>query len=345
MYQFPRSIFRNISCNQWWVFRNHIKKVMLACCFLPFTLHAQQRITIPEYVETYRYIAMWEMRESGIPASIKLAQAILESGFGNSELAVNANNHFGIKCHGWTGMTYYYDDDKPNECFRKYTDPVQSFLDHTEFLRTRGRYFFLFELEPTDYEAWAHGLRAAGYATNPRYPEQLIRLIQQHELHRYDKKALDPDFLIAEHQLRPSPPEEQTTDDPEVVDHDADREVRTFNRINYVLAREGDTMESLAEEMDMPRRRLIRYNDMQEGEQPDPGQRIYLQPKRRRGAERSHIAEEGETMADISNDYGIRMENLYRRNDMSYGMEPEAGQKIRLKGYEGSFFDYLLRRP
>jgi hypothetical protein len=154
------------------------------------SVQAQSGLTLSDYIEKYKDIAMEEMRKNGIPASIKLGQGILESGFGNSPLAVNANNHFGIKCHGWTGRSFYKDDDKPDECFRAYDDPMQSFRDHSEFLTGRPRYSGLFELDIQDYKGWARGLRRAGYATNPRYPELLIRVIEQNKLYEFDRLVL-----------------------------------------------------------------------------------------------------------------------------------------------------------
>ncbi len=332
------------------LFQCIFKKLLIGLLLVPTGLFSQQGLTLQQYIETYKYIAISEMRQSGIPASIKLAQAILESGFGNSELAVNANNHFGIKCHGWTGRTYYYDDDEPGECFRVYTDPVQSFIDHTEFLATRPRYAFLFDLNQTDYEAWAHGLRQAGYATNPQYPQLLIRLIREHELYRFDQKALDRNYHIAEHLLRgpariPGTAATDADEDFSPIDAGEQRETRSYNRIRYVTARQGDTPESLARELGMRLWQIRRYNNLDEGNRLVPGQRVYLQPKRRMGGERYHIAREGDTMHEISQEYGIRIENLYRRNDMTYGMEPEPDQKILLRGFEGSVIEYLMRRP
>ncbi len=325
-----------------------LKKLLPFLFLLPASLLARPDMDIITYIETYRYIAMAEMRQSGIPASIKLAQAILESGFGNSELAVQANNHFGIKCHDWSGLTYYYDDDKPGECFRVYTDPVQSFLDHTDFLTTRPRYAFLFELPPGDYRAWAQGLSRAGYATNPRYPERLIRIIQEHRLDQYDKKAMDPSFVIDEYRLLAGPARATASfpgKEPDLRIEGRHRETGQFNRIDYVLARKGDTPRSLAAELDMRPWQIIRYNQLEEGQAIGEGERIFLQPKRRRGPVPYHIANEEDTMAGISQQYGIRLENLYRRNAMTKGMEPRPGQRILLQGYEGSLFDYLLRRP
>ena len=156
-------------------------------CFIPFkTVFAQDRISTEEYIETYKDVAIKKMKTFNIPASITLAQGILESGSGNSRLAMKANNHFGIKCHkNWTGKTFTLDDDVKNECFRKYKDPADSYRDHSEFLTQRGRYSFLFEYKITEYKSWANGLKKAGYATNPKYPQLLIRIIERYDLSQY----------------------------------------------------------------------------------------------------------------------------------------------------------------
>lgn len=322
---------------------------LLLFVFQPFVLLGQQGMSLPEYIATYKHIAISEMRETGIPASIKMAQAILESGFGNSELAVNANNHFGIKCHGWPGKTYTYTDDEPDECFRKYDHPMQSFYDHSEFLVYRPRYAFLFDYDVMDYEAWAYGLSRAGYATNPRYPEMLLRLIREHDLARLDRKAMDASYVIADHENNnrmTKRPGTQLAGRGDFADVSfRSRQTGTYNRIRYVVARQGDTPRILEREFDVRARRILRYNDLEPGEEIRAGDRIYLQPKRRKGEERHHIARAGDTMHSISHDYGIRIENLYRRNDMTYGMEPRPGQKILLRGWEGSMFEYLFRRP
>ncbi len=149
--------------------------------------------SVTEYIETFAETAQLEMMGYGIPASITLAQGLLESGYGKGELAMKTNNHFGIKCHkGWQGDYDFHDDDEKGECFRKYNHPMYSFRDHSEFLTSRSRYDFLFDFKPTDYKAWAKGLRKAGYATDPKYPQKLIYLIEKHELYKYDisvKKA------------------------------------------------------------------------------------------------------------------------------------------------------------
>jgi len=147
--------------------------------------------SITEYIQTFSEIAQFEMKAYGIPASITLAQGLLESGYGRGELAKKTNNHFGIKCHtGWTGDYDFHDDDERGECFRKYNHPMYSYRDHSIFLANRSRYAFLFDLPRDDYKRWAKGLRQAGYATDKRYPQKLIQLIERHRLHKFDRAVL-----------------------------------------------------------------------------------------------------------------------------------------------------------
>ena len=169
-----------------------MNRILVALFFILTGIHlsvfSQNKISREEYISMYSHIAVNNMKQFGVPASITLAQAMLESDNGNSTLAVKANNHFGIKCHkDWTGATIYHDDDRKGECFRKYKNPEQSFNDHSLFLRGGKRYAFLFDLTPTDYKAWAHGLKKAGYATNPKYAELLIKIIEDNELYRFDQ--------------------------------------------------------------------------------------------------------------------------------------------------------------
>ncbi|MFN9109836.1 MAG: glycoside hydrolase family 73 protein, partial [Bacteroidota bacterium] len=169
-----------------------MKKISILFFFFIFTTHLiAQKITIEEYVNTYKDIAMKEMVRSGVPASITLAQGILETENGNSALVKKSNNHFGIKCkETWTGPSVSHDDDAPQECFRKYENAIASYIDHSDFLRTRKHYHFLFDLDPLDYKAWAYGLKKAGYATNPKYPQILIKYIETYNLHDYSLLAM-----------------------------------------------------------------------------------------------------------------------------------------------------------
>lgn len=299
----------------------------------------QRSMTREEYINTFRDIALEEMRQNGIPASIKLAQGILESGFGNSELARYANNHFGIKCNGWTGRTLHQDDDRKDECFRAYDDPFQSYRDHSQFLRTRPWYASLFELDPTDYKGWAHGLRRAGYATNPRYAQLLIRVIEENNLSQYDQMALAMAGTLPEApNLRPAgsrpatPATTQTAEDFAPLSFETYRVIKTNNRIKFVEARPGDTPESLAEELEMMPWQIVSYNELEGGRQIRPGQIIYLQPKRRQGNKATHITQPGETMYDISQYYGIKLEHLLSRNQMERWQQPDVGRKILLRG-------------
>lgn len=312
---------------------------VLFCLILQGYANGQRRFTREEYIETYRDIAIEEMRTNGIPASIKLAQGILESGFGNSELATRANNHFGIKCNGWTGRSVLQDDDAKNECFRAYNDPVESFRDHSQFLRTRPWYAPLFELDPTDYKAWAHGLRRAGYATNPRYAQLLIRVIEENNLSQYDKMAMN---MLAELPASPnlrnassrpaSPAQTQTVEDFAPVSFEAVRVVQTNNRIRFIIARQSDTPERLAEELSMRAWQIERYNELGADRQIQPGQIVYLQPKRKQGTKPVHIVQPGETMYDIAQQHGIRLDQLLGRNNMQAWQQPQPGQKVLLRG-------------
>jgi LysM repeat protein len=269
-----------------------------------------------EYIHRYSEIAKTEMKRAGIPASIKLAQGILESGAGSSTLARKANNHFGMKCGSeWRGPTYYIKDDDYDEngqliesCFRVYEDAQSSYIAHSEFLRDPNkayRYGFLFRLDPTDYKKWAQGLKQSGYATSPTYADALIGLIDQYKLYIFDRNGeLD--------------------------------EVRLINDVKMILARTGQTPEELASKFNVKTKCLLKYNEGLSGaKQPlEEGQYIFLQRKRWffRGKQEFHYVKEGESMYDISKKYFFKFKRLYRKNRLSQGEEPAAGQKIRLRG-------------
>jgi LysM repeat protein len=279
--------------------------------------------TRSEYITAYSDIAIREMKRTGIPASIKMAQAILESGDGNSTLARRANNHFGIKCHDWTGRRIYHDDDERNECFRRYNNPEESFVDHSNFLTGRSRYASLFKLDPRDYKAWARGLKAAGYATNPQYDRLLIRIIEENELQRLDTgTTAQRSRTETRRQTKPSTPAAE-----------ASRETMSRNRVRYIIASEGDTYESITREMGLMNWEISRYNDLLSESGISEGDIIYLQPKRNR-AERgveTHIVAEGETMWSISQLYGIKLDRLLNLNFMAPGEELVPGDTIYLR--------------
>ena len=302
----------------WWV--SGILVLALQLC-----MYGQNgnKFTREGYISAYSELAMKEMDRMGIPASITLAQGCLESNNGNSSLAVKANNHFGIKCHDWTGKKAYHNDDARKECFRSYSSPYESFMDHSAFLTTRSRYASLFELKPHDYRGWAKGLKKAGYATASNYATLLIQIIEDNELYRYDVLVLegglgmgtDSTSLAADHGYH-------TT-----------RSVMINNLVEYILVEPGDTPESLRSEMDLYANELYRYNNLYKGVRLEPGQIIYLQPKRRKAAKGNeiHVVEEGQTMYDISQIYAVKLNHLYRLNLMTEGAQPNTGTEIHLR--------------
>ncbi|HOP14075.1 glucosaminidase domain-containing protein [Lentimicrobium sp.] len=293
------------------------------------------------YIEKYRDIAVKKMHEYKIPASITLAQGLLESGIGNSELAVNANNHFGIKCHKeWTGMTYTMDDDARDECFRKYASAEESFNDHSLFLTSRPRYAGLFSLDIRDYKGWAHGLKSAGYATNPRYAEILIRIIEENELYLYDSAPPGPfasgkDKKMGSENLSPMHvPVTGIQLSPSNVKFDeiaeGNRPVYLNNGVKLTFARAGDDVHAIAKDFGIHSFQLLRYNEMGKHEVIQDGQAIYITPKKRKVPSKRHTVSDGESMRDISQFYGIRLQSLYKLNEMQAGHEPQAGTVLKL---------------
>ena len=268
------------------------------------------------YIKKYCYIAMREMNDYGIPASITLAQGILESAAGTSRLAVQANNHFGIKCHNdWSGEKIYHDDDKNNECFRKYDRAEESFIDHSQFLKDRSRYSFLFELDKTDYKAWAKGLKQAGYATDPNYPKRLIELIERYDLHKYDKQS----YTSKEENVA-TPVKQQVT--------------KNESGLKHIYVQNGESYYTISKKYNILFGLIYKYNDVdRKTRQPEEGSIIYLQKKKKKitWGDGVHVVEKGESMHDISQKYGIRLHSLYDLNNMSYESKPEVGQLLKLR--------------
>lgn len=292
---------------------------MLLCVWLAAAFAQTKKMTVQEYIDTYKELAVGEMERARIPASITLAQGILESANGNSRLATEGNNHFGIKCKkNWTGNTIYADDDELHECFRAYATAKESYVDHSTFLIENARYAFLFDLEITDYKGWAKGLKQAGYATNPQYAEILIGLIERHELHKLDKNEPLPK---KNDEIKPKPdPIVQTAG-----------ELFRFNGIPATKVMEGQTAISIAQVYGLLPRQFYRYNDMKEGSDVVPGSIVYLKPKHRKGTEAYHTVKTGETMYSISQLYGVKLKYLYSFNRMKEDTEPAIGQIVYLR--------------
>lgn len=301
--------------------------------------------TRQEYIDRWRVTALKNMFEHGIPASITLAQGILESGDGNSMLTQKANNHFGIKCHGWDGPGYYMDDDKKDECFRVYKNAEDSFEDHSQFL-LKKRYASLFTLKQTDYKGWAKGLKKAGYATNPEYAKRLIKIIEDNKLYKYDQYTFN-EYL----DLKSKSKYDQASESPEMVDnapkkrtkskgnnssdelvYTMGRKIQTStNKINYITAKDGDDYESIANDMNLGRWQILKYNDIEKSHKIKEGDIIYIQPKRAKAKVKTYTAKSGDTWWSVSQKYGVKMNKLLKRNAAVEGEELKAGQKIKLR--------------
>lgn len=287
---------------------------------------AQQRSQhFLDYIEQFHQIAIRQQQKHGIPASIILAQGLLESGGGKGRLAVLANNHFGIKCHGWTGDRILHDDDEQNECFRKYRHAIESFEDHSNFLRTRPRYASLFQLSPTDYVNWAHGLRAAGYATDPAYATKLISLIERYELFRFDR--------VSEAQIAAIQAEVPGTGSGQASQAPYIRQFYKSNHQRIIITEPGDTWSRLSQELRISERRLRSFNEVDENDELTAGRIVYLARKKTRAdsANQIHVVRAGESMYSIAQMYGIQIRSLYRLNNMTYEQGAFIGQIIKLR--------------
>ena len=323
--------------------------VYLLITLFSFTAVSAQTITIEEYVNTYKEIAIKEMIRTGVPASITLAQGIVETESGNSKLVKKSNNHFGIKCkETWTGPSVSHDDDAPGECFRKYENPEQSYVDHSDFLRTRKHYNFLFGLDPADYKAWAYGLKKAGYATNPAYPQMLIKYIEKYNLNDYSlialgkKQSADPIFAkkeqpvtIAVQQPGVQTPVQQSSD---IVKEEIKKPVVNYptgefkiNETKVVYATKGTSFLAIAQQHNVQLKWLFDFNDLKETEVLEKDQLIYLQRKRRVGANQFHVVASGETLYDIAQAQGIRLDALMQLNQIPSNKQPMPGQQLYLQ--------------
>ena len=243
--------------------------LLLTLCLCSLNIYGQSRNKqYEEYIKKYRDIAVDEMKRYHIPASITLAQGLLESGAGQGTLARKSNNHFGIKCGGdWRGKTVKHDDDARNECFRVYKNAKDSYRDHSKFLAGKQRYAALFRLKITDYKGWAHGLKKAGYATNPRYAYQLIDIIERYDLYKYDKKG-----GLKWMKENPFP-----------------HEPFIANGLLYIKVQEGATWKSISKEFDISKRKLRKYNDLYKGYELQEGDILYLEKKNRKAPKGMYV--------------------------------------------------------
>ena len=314
---------------------------------------------IDSYVNLYKDLAIAEMMRTGVPASITLAQGIIETAGGQSDLAFAANNHFGIKCKAdWTGESVLHNDETKNECFRKYATVEDSYKDHSDFLKSRPNYAFLFKLDPTDYEGWAKGLRKAGYATNPAYAQSIIKMIVENNLQQYSLLALHQSdnnmedtlavntVIVATPQLADNS-KEQTIGQPVVIVMPAQKAetrrkskaeyypantVFTINEAKVIYAESGTSMLALANNYNVAFKKLIEFNDLEEKTDIlNASQLIFLEKKPRKGTKDIHIVEENETLHDIAQKEGIQLSVIMEYNSLKKGMQPAAGERIYLK--------------
>ena len=267
-----------------------------------------QEISRKEYIEKYSSLAVKQMHQYKIPASITLAQGILESNNGNSRLAVKANNHFGIKCHGWEGKKIFADDDKKNECFRNYKNVLESFVDHSLFLNKYSRYEFLFDYKITDYKSWAKGLKKAGYATNSKYPELLIKIIEENKLYQFDREKIDKNLISGKRNIYMHP-----------------------NKIKYVISQNQETYETIAKSLNIKLKQILKYNDDKKLSVLKVGTKVFIQPKRNRSKQRTHVVNKGEDLRLISQTYGIKIKSLKKRNELILKNGLNNGDKLRLR--------------
>ncbi len=296
-------------------------------------------LTVDEYIAMYKDMAIQEMERSGIPASITLAQGIHESAFGNSTLAKKANNHFGIKCaNDWDGETYYkWDDDAQKSCFRIYDNAKSSYLDHTDLLLKRDRYAFLFKYDRRDYKSWAKGLRKAGYATDPNYPNKLIVTIEKNDLAQYDKATgtlvFDTELEGVEDILLSEDGKPLRTKKRSFLFTSYKAGFQKENGSSYAIGKAGESALAAAKRFGIPYSKFLRFNDLNDGDQLMYNQYIYLQPKKAKykGSKAFHKVEKDETMYEIAQYYGVRLSTLYNKNLLEEGEEPVNGELILLK--------------
>lgn len=328
-----------------------------------------QETTIESYIQKYKELAIKEMVRTGVPAAIALAQGIVESGAGTTWLSVHANNQFGIKCKSnWNGETVSHNDDRKNECFRKYATPADSWRDHSNFLKGSTRYQFLFYLDPLDYKAWAYGLKEAGYATSNRYARQIIQTIQDYNLEQYSRQGLalaekekpeDEFATLLNKKIRQeqppgsaAPPKPEQRPSPETQLYPDGTFKINKRKVTYLP--KGTQLIAIAEAHDLPLRRLMRYNELH-SEVLQKDMLVYLEKKRKKGDHSSHRVQKGESLHQIAQEEGIRLKWLLKRNHLSKRAVPRPGNLLVLKGYAaespkagrvrktGGFFGWLSR--
>lgn len=325
------------------------KYVIILFLFVTITSQAQPSADVLEYINNYKQLAIEEMQRTGVPASIKLAQGIHETYAGKSELVLKSRNHFGIKCKAtWTGEKVYHDDDARGECFRSYSSPVDSYMDHSNFLKGSGRYSSLFDLDPTDYKGWATGLKKAGYATNNKYSQIIIKLIEDYNLQQYSLIALGKmrpsDEILAGNgnsnrvAYTPGPVMPEKVEVLELPKEEIIEPVKnypagefTINNTRVIFASSGTSLLGIAQQYSIPLGRLLDFNDIKGKDVLEKSQLVFLQRKRRTSMNEFHVVRRGEDLYDISQEEAIRLESLAEYNHLKPHMIPAPGQRLNLQ--------------
>ena len=306
--------------------------VLISLLFL-----AADRSPQEKYIDEYSAIAVREMERSGVPASITLAQGLVESRAGLSPLAAKGNNHFGIKCHNdWKGKRMYQDDDAKGECFRVYPTAEQSFRDHSDFLRYRDRYKSLFDLKPTDYKAWAYGLKKAGYATDPAYPVKLIKVIEDYQLYRFDsgRETVVPEAPLAIEAPKKVDPVKYRQEYSEEFRFKLSRSVMTRNGVPFVTSLKGESYSSIATTQGLFLKELLRFNDLKADEPLNEGTVVFLQMKKKKaekGLDKYIADHDGEGLRDISQRFGVRLSSICKLNGFGSDHTLREGDTILLR--------------
>lgn len=304
-----------------------MKRYIIICILSLLTISAEAQLKwnshYQAYINQYKDLAISQMLKYNIPASITLAQGLLESGAGTSELTVKGNNHFGIKCHDWLGATTYHDDDEKQECFRAYNDAFESYEDHSRFLSHQSRYKRLFTLRRTDYKGWANGLKSCGYATNPAYAKKLIGIIELYKLYDYDKATKYDKFMVQRAEVK------------NISSGGNLHSIHIYNKNYYLTVKAGDTFKSIAKEVGISYKKIAKYNERDKRDRLVEGEIIYLKKKQSKADKvfknRPHRVKAGESMYSIAQYYGIRLSSLYKMNHLNADYSIKVGDYLKVR--------------
>lgn len=307
-----------------------MKKLLFLMFLISSNIYSQNNYnSYTAYIQKYSSLAVEQQKKHKIPASITLAQGLLESGAGFGTLAAKSNNHFGIKCSDWQGEKVYHDDDEKGECFRKYNDVRESYEDHSLFLKNRTRYASLFNLNSNDYKAWAQGLKAAGYATDPNYANKLIQLIENYDLQQYDN-GFSNSYTEKSNKIEKSDfGKKRNKNTLEEFPHD----LFLNNGVECVFSQPGDTYASIAAEYNLSEEKILKFNDLSVSENLTPNTVVYIRKKKNKSSKEftNHMVQTGENLYRISQKYAIKLQKLYDINHISYNKGATVGMTLKLR--------------